>query len=73
LARQADNMSQSEPRNGHSDRRTDQGNHKPAGRNGNAMTASQRRAILAIAERNHIDLAHECRDIIDSRCSSQVT
>jgi hypothetical protein len=67
LTRQSDSMTQPAPHNGHSDRRTDRGNHKPTSRNGDAMTASQRRAILAIADRNHIDLDHECRDIIGAQ------
>ena len=32
--------------------------------NGNAMTASQRRAILSIADRNKIDVDYECRQLI---------
>ena len=41
----------------------DRGNgHRP--NNGNAMTASQRRAILAIADRNKIDVDYHCREMI---------
>jgi hypothetical protein len=39
---------------------TDRANH----RNGSSMTASQRRAIITIAERANIDLEFVCREII---------
>jgi hypothetical protein len=43
----------------------DHGNgRRAANGNGNAMTASQRRAVLAIAERNNIELDLECREFI---------
>ncbi len=38
-----------------------------AGSNGGTMTASQRRAILAIADRAHANVDKECREIIGNQ------
>jgi len=44
--------------------RSNNGNGNRNGGNGGAMTASQRRAILSIAERAHVNVDEECREII---------
>jgi hypothetical protein len=49
---------------GQNQRQSNGNGRRAANGNGNAMTAGQRRAILAIAERNNIELDLECREFI---------